>query len=443
MKQSGCLRYTESDWARRDFLRVGSLSFLGISLSQYLEAKVLAAAGGLDNKSTAESCILLWLEGGPSHIDTWDPKPSSSFKAISTNVSGIQVSELLPQVATHMDKLAIVRSMHTQEINHPQATYEALTGHRPNPAMLFPSFGSIISKEKGSRGSFPPHVLVPEWEKERQYEKYFGPAFIGSRHAPMVVPDPSREDFEVADLRLPKSVSLERMSHRRSFLEVWDNYHRQKAEIAEYVEMDTYREQALNMLLSPAVSEAFDLSQESDKTRKAYGNNRFGQSVLLARRLVEAGSRFVTAAGYHGNSWDSHANNDESHRLNCTPLDRALSTLLNDLDRRGLLESTLVLAMGEFGRTPELNPDMGRDHWPYCWSLVIGGGGITTGQVVGSSDERGAQGDRRITMGDLFATIYKAMGINWHKEYMHPTGRPVKIANSINGETGVPLKELI
>ena len=446
MKHAGCLSCSERDLARRDFLRIGSLSLLGISLAQYLEFRsvMAAGAGGMDQKAKAESCILLWLEGGPSHIDTWDPKPNSSFKPIASNIPGIQISELLPRVAKQMDKLAIIRSMHTQEINHPQATYEALTGHRPNSAMLFPSFGSIITREMGPKGSFPPHVLVPEWTRERQYEKYFGPAFIGSEYAPMVVPDPSGERFKVADLRLPKSVSLERIQHRRSFLEIWDRYHRQRDEIAQYAAMDSYRAQALNMILSPAVREAFDLSKESDSTKEAYGKDSFGQSVLLARRLVESGSRFVTAAGYHGNSWDAHSNNDKRHRdALVPPLDRALSTLLLDLDQRGLLESTVVLAMGEFGRTPEINPDGGRDHWPYCWSLVIGGGGLAVGQVVGASDERGASGDRRITMGDLFATIYKAMGIDWHKEYMHPIGRPVKIANSIDGETGRPIPELI
>src|SRR5437870_7433989 len=180
----GGLQWTNERRTRRASLRVGSLSFLRISLSQFLKAKSLLAATGAQPKGKAQACILLWLEGGPSHVDTWDPKPNSSFKPISTNVAGVQISELLPRMARHMDKLSIVRSMHTEEDNHPQATYYVLTGHRPNPAMQFPSFGSIITKEMGARNAVPPHVLTPQWEKERQYEKYFDSAFLGPQYNP-------------------------------------------------------------------------------------------------------------------------------------------------------------------------------------------------------------------------------------------------------------------
>jgi uncharacterized protein (DUF1501 family) len=199
------------------------------------------------------------------------------------------------------------------------------------------------------------------------------------------------------------------------------------------------------MLLNPAVREAFDLSKESEKLRDRYGRDSIGQSALMARRLVEAGTRFVTAAGFHANSWDTHAKNDEGHRDRlCPPLDRTLSTLLDDLQDRGLYDSTIVLAMGEFGRTPFVNNDRGRDHWPNCWSLAIGGGGIAGGRVVGASDAEGAQVSSRATsMGDLFATIYKAFGIDWTKEYDTPIGRPIKIANSLEDQTGQPLNELL
>jgi uncharacterized protein (DUF1501 family) len=200
------------------------------------------------------------------------------------------------------------------------------------------------------------------------------------------------------------------------------------------------------MILSPAVRDAFDLSKEPEKLKDAYGRHGFGQSVLLARRLVEAGSRFVTAAGYRFNAWDTHGDNDRRHRDDLVPvLDQVLATLLEDLQQRGLLETTCVLAMGEFGRTPHHNPDAGRDHWSHCWSMALGGGGIRGGQVIGASDERGAYlaAGRRVTIGDLFATVYKAFGIDWHKEYMHPIGRPVKIANSEADHTGEPITELI
>jgi hypothetical protein len=378
-------------------------------------------------------------------MDTWDPKPGSAFKPISTNVSGIRISELLPQIAKRMDRLAIIRSMHTKGNDHPQGTHYAITGHEVNPAMDFPSLGAIISKETGPRNGLPPHVLVPHWEKSRQYEEYFRAGFLGPEYNPMAVPDPSRKDFEVADLSLPKSLSEQAVHSRHEFLKVVDRRYRKLYQSAEHADMDGFASQALQMLLNPKVRDAFDLSREPDKLRDKYGRDAVGQSALLARRLVEAGTRFVTAAGFHSNSWDTHAKNDEGHRDRlCPPLDRTLSVLLDDLKDRGLLESTIVLAMGEFGRTPFVNPDLGRDHWPTCWSLAIGGGGIKGGQVVGASDENGANvAERAVSMGDLFATIYKAFGIDWTKEYPTPVGRPIKIANSLEDETGTPITELL
>src|ERR1051326_8458386 len=201
MNFSGCLRMTPEQASRRDFLRVGSLSFLGIHASQYLRAASVEKPEG-----KAQACILVWLEGGPSHVDTWDPKPNSSFKPISTNVPGIQISSLMPRIARQMDKLAIIRSMHTLEQDHDPATYYAMTGHRPNPAMQFPSIGSVVSKETGPRNGLPPYVLEPQWERNRIYEEYFKAAFLGPEYDPMVLPDPSQADFQVPDLSLPKSI---------------------------------------------------------------------------------------------------------------------------------------------------------------------------------------------------------------------------------------------
>jgi uncharacterized protein (DUF1501 family) len=440
MDDTGCLRLTRQQASRRDFLRVGSLAFLGIHLDQYLRA---ASSGSAPGK--AQACILLWLEGGPSHIDTWDPKANSAFKAISTNVAGIQISELLPQVAKRMDKLAIVRSMHTKGNDHPQGTHYAITGHEPNAAMHFPSMGSIIAKEAGSRNGIPRHVLVPQWERSRQYEEYFRSGFLGADYDPMCIPDPSKNDFRIADLSLPKSVSEQAVHSRQAFLQIVDQRYRKLYAGAEHASTDGFTAQAWEMLLSPAVREAFDVSKEPEKLRDRYGRDTVGQSALLARRLVESGARFVTAAGFHSNSWDTHSKNDEGHRDRlCPPLDRTLAVLLDDLSERGLLETTIVLAMGEFGRTPFVNPDRGRDHWPTSWSLVIGGGGIKGGQVVGASDENGANPVSRVTsMGDVFATVYKAFGIDWTKEYETPIGRPVKIANSLDDTTGEPIRELV
>ena len=445
MPKIGCLTLTKEQAGRRDFLKAGSLGLLGIHLRQFLAVQTARAASVDKPKSNAQACILLWLEGGPSHIDTWDPKPNSNFKPISTNVAGVQISELLPKVATHMDKLSIVRSMHTKGNDHPQGTHYAITGHEVNAAMTFPSLGSIVAREAGARNNMPPNVLSPRWENSRQYEEYFRAAFLGSDYDPMCISDPSRKDFSVADLSLPKSVSQQAVESRQEFLKVVDRRYRNLTTAAEHANMDHFSAQAWQMLLTPTVRNAFDLSKESEKTRDRYGRDSVGQSALLARRLVEAGTRFVTAAGYHANSWDTHSANDSGHRDRLAPpLDRTLSALLEDLDERGLLDSTVVLAMGEFGRTPELNPALGRDHWPNCWSLVLGGGGIRGGQVVGASDERGFNPvGRPVSMGDVFATIYKAFGIDWQKEYASPAGRPIKIANALDDRTGEPLKELL
>ncbi len=446
MKRLRPLISSKVHFSRRDFLRVGSLGFLGISLSQYLELQSLLAAAGVDvaRRAKAQACILLWLQGGPSQVDTWDPKTNSNFKPISTNVDGIQISELLPRTAKYMDKLAIIRSMRSEEIDHPEAIHYAMTGHRQNPAMQFPSLGSITAREMGSREGLPPYVIVPEMYA--RYLAHFKSAFIGPQYDPMVVPDPNKKDFRIPDLSLSKSITLERIENRRYFQGLVDQIYRQKAQIAEFSNLHSFTDQALNMLLSPAVQSAFDVSQEPQKIREAYGLNGFGQSVLLARRLVEAGCRFVTASGFKRlNVWDSHADNDNELRDKLVPpFEQALTVLLDELEQRGLFESTVVIAMGEFGRTPHINPANGRDHWPHCWSLVLGGGGLRGGQVVGASDEKGAQVvDRMVTVGDLFATIYKAFGIDWEKTYMTPIGRPVKLANSIGDKTGVPIKELI
>lgn len=425
--------------SRRDFLNVGSLGFLGLTLGDYLAAATTASP------TKVNSVILFWLEGGPSHIDTWDPKTNSNFKPISTKVPGIQVSELLPKFARKMDKFALIRSMHTRGNDHPQATHYVITGHEINPAMQFPSLGSIITKELGPRNSVPAHVLVPKWDRGRQYEDYFRASFLGGDYDPMCIPDPSKPGFAVTDLSLPKSVSQAAVESRTEFLKVVDKRYRALNETADHTNMDAFTAQAWKMLLTPNVRDAFDLSKESDKMKERYGRDSIGQSCLLARRLVEAGSRFVTAAGYHGTSWDTHSNNDVSHKDKlCPPLDRSLTTLVEDLEERGLLDSTLVVAMGEFGRTPAINPNLGRDHWPNCWSLALAGGGIKTGQVIGSSDEKGYNVTSRVvTMGDLFATIYKVLGIDWKKEYMSPIGRPIKIANSLEDQTGTPVQELL
>jgi Protein of unknown function (DUF1501) len=431
----------DADMRRRAFIRAGYLSLLGLGVGDYLRVRSVLAAD--DSKAQAQSCILIWLEGGPSQVDTWDPKPNSSFKPIATNVAGIQISELFPRTARCMDKLSLIRSMHTEENNHAQAHHYAFTGHRPTAAMQFPSLGAIVTKELGVRNNVPPHIVAPGW-KGASYQDYLRAAFLGPECDPMSVPDPSQEGFQVEDLSLPKTLPVERLEDRRSFLNVVDRFYRNRVELAEHRNMDRFSQQALDIVTSPAVRAAFDLTSEPEKLRDAYGRHSFGQTLLLARRLVEAGSRFVTAAGHQLNGWDTHSDNDKRHREKMVPaLDASLPVLLEDLEQRGLFASTIVMVMGEFGRTPHLNSKHGRDHWPACWALALGGGGLRGGQVVGRSDERGAQvAERVVSMGDLYATLYKALGIDWHKEYPTAIGRPVKIANSIGDRTGEPIREL-
>lgn len=439
---------------RRDFLRVGALNFLGIHLSQFLAARAAQASGAAAApKAKAQACILLWLDGGASHVDMWDPKRTSSFKAIPTNVPGIRISELFPKVARQMDKISIIRSLHTEENNHGFGHHYVLTGHRPNPAMKFPSVGSIVAKELAARNEVPPYVLMPSLGNN--YDEYFKAHNLGATFDPMILPGaeaepdadvrPEIKDLRVPDLALPNGLSIERLDDRRAFLSLVDHAYRERVQTAAFADMDQYRSQAYQMILAPAVRKAFDLSLENEKARQAYGTNGFGQSVLLARRLVESGSRFVTACGYKTAAWDTHNLHDGKHRDHLAPpLDLALSALLVDLKERGLLETTVVVVMGEFGRTPHVNPNGGRDHWPDCWSILIGGGGLTGGAVVGSSDDAGALvAERQVSIGDVFATIYKTMGIDWTKEYMHPIGRPLKIANSFSDTTGQPIRELL
>jgi hypothetical protein len=430
--------------SRRGFLRVGSLAPLCIGLAPFLRSSL---ALGAPPQGKAQACILLWLEGGPSQMDTWDPKGNSTLKRIATKVPGLQISELFPRVARQMDKLSVIRSMHTEENNHPQGTYNTLTGHRPNAAMKFPSVGSIICKETGRRNELPQYALVPQPQEVDffSYADAYNAAFLGADYNPMIVPDPSQEGFHIPDLRLPKTVTADTIEHRQAFLKVVDQQFREKEQLAEFATADALSRQALGMLLSPKVERAFDLSREPDKVRNAYGRDRVGQSVLLARRLVESGCRFVSASGYRHGQWDTHGKNEETLRKDLAPLlDRTLSVLLADLEERGLLQTTVVLVMGEFGRTPTINPQLGRDHWPDCWSLLVGGGGIAGGHVVGASDKNAAYvADRMVSMGDLYATIYKAFGIDWTKTYMTPIGRPIYIANALGDKQGEPIKELV
>ena len=290
----------------------------------------------------------------------------------------------------------------------------------------------------------PPNVVVPAKAGNRHYDCQKG-QFLGPEFDPMMVGNPNDKDFQVLDLSLPKTLTREHLEDRRTFLNLVDGYYRKKIRTAEHTKMDRFSQQALEMITSPEVRQAFDLSRESEKTRDAYGRTSFGQSLLLARRLVESGSRFITAAGHDLNGWDTHSAqrppepqaDGESWTNPCRSCWRTSTS--------GACGSPpWWWSWASSDAAPTTTPRLGRDHWPHCWSLLLGGGGIEGGKVVGASDDRGAYvAERRVTIGDLFATLYKAFGIDWHKEYMSPIGRPVKIANSIDDETGQPVSELI
>ena len=449
MKRENLLKTQENlkkSWphllGRRDFLQVGALGPLGLSLSEYFQLSSLMPSEAR-KKASAQSCILIWMHGGQSHLDTWDVKGNSGFRPISTNVPGIQISELLPRVSKHMDKLSIIRSMRNESNGHFEGRYYALTGHLPSNKMRFPSVGSIIAQELDPKTDVPGYVTTSQGQLN-----YHAVGFVDPQFDSLSIPRPRKRIFKGASLTLPREIPVEALQARKPFLDLMNERYRRLERTAELVTVDNFDECSLNLITSSAVRSAFDLSQESIKTKEAYGPNRFGQGTLLARRLVEAGCRFVTINGWNkeaNQDWDTHYRNNYHLKEELVPpLDRVLSTLIVDLDERGLFDSTIVLVMGEFGRTPHINSGRGRDHWGHCWSLVLGGGGIKGGQIVGASDERGAYvAERLITIGDLFATIYRALGINWAKTYTGSGCHPIYIANSIGDKQGEPVHELV
>ncbi len=460
---------------RRSLLRVGSLGALGLTLPGLLRAESKRAAfekvGGRCPvpKSTIRSCILIFYYGGPSPLDTWDMKPSAPsevrgvFGAITTSVPGLRVSEHMPRAARVMDHLAILRSMHHPMTNHNAAAFTALCGRNPlkgdqellgNDRNDPPCYGSILSASLPELHQLPtfvalPHVMYNVVQLPGQVA-----GFLGSSHNPFQVnADPAAADFQLGELELPGEDSLARLDHRETLLHTLDQeLHRQDslARLASGPDAaspllnarDTYTEKAFRLLRSPAVRRAFHLDEEDPRLRDHYGRNKHGQSVVLARRLIEAGVRFVTVfdGQYNGQlaNWDAHA--DVFNRLKdvlLPPADQALAALINDLAARGLLDTTLVIAMGEFGRTPRINGTAGRDHWPHCYSVVLAGGGIRGGTLFGASDKLGAYPESDpVTPGDLAATLFWRFGLNPRREMADLSGRPYRLAD------GQPIERL-
>ena len=438
--------------SRRDFLRIGGLTAFGLGLGDFFH---LQRAFASDNPlpAKAKSCILIWLDGGPSHLETFDPKPDAPqevrgpLKTITTNITGVQISECLEQTAKAMDKIAIIRSMTSPLGEHNLGTQYLLTGYKPTPALEYPTYGATVAyvrsqnSESVSDDAFtalPPNIAVPNFTGQVS-----GNGYLPSDTSPFSVsgnPDSkeskeSNGGFKVRDLDFYQGIDIDRLSRRKQFVNALNEFSSAKDAGTSTVS-DPELERAYNLITSPEAKGAFSLSDEPHDVRNRYGIggvNGIGLSCLLARRLVERGVPFVTV---NHTGWDTHNNifqlkerypTDRNAHL--PSLDRALSALIQDLTDRGMLDETLVVVMGEFGRTPRINSQGGRDHWPNVFSVMLAGGGVQGGQIIGSSDVLGEFPEERpVTPSDLAATIYTLLGIDPSLELHTSDGRPVRVA---------------
>ncbi|MEO2027292.1 MAG: DUF1501 domain-containing protein [Fuerstiella sp.] len=420
--------------SRRGALQIGALAGLGIGLPQLGSQ----ARADQSNRRPAKNCILVWLDGGPSHLETFDLKPEAPvevrgpLEAISTAVAGVSISECMPQLATRMNDLAVIRSMTSPLGEHNLGTHYLLTGYRPTPALDYPSFHAVANFQLGqSQSVLPNNIAIPEYRLGGA--RYGGAGFLPKEFGPFSVGgDPAKRDFEVRDLSIADGLTLDRVSRRRSFAEQLARWN--SSESANKG-LNASLDQAFQMVSSPTATAAFRLDEEAPATRKRYGAKSIGQSCLLARRLVERGVRLVTV---NNRGWDTHESLYTRLKEGYTgakvgvglipSLDIALSALLDDLKRSSLLDETLVVVMGEFGRTPKINTRGGRDHWPRVFSVALAGGGIRGGQVIGSSDSVGeSPKDRPVTPADLVSTIYTLLGLDPSTELRTSDGRPVRM----------------
>ena len=426
---------------RRDFLRVGVLSFLGLSLPKYYAlADETRKANPLSHTTgTADSVVLVWMAGGPSHLDTWDLKPDApleirgNFKPISTNAKGVQISEHMPRIAQQMDKLCVVRSTTSPAAAHEIGTHYMLTGFLPLPGFAVPSYGAVASKLLGPRSALPPYIAVQQPGGE------MGAGFLGAALNPFCPGgDPSAGDYHVRDLDPAPGMTTQRLDRRKALREAVDSAFREHEKGSDTARaVDSFYERAYTLLSSSEARDAFNLSKEKDELRNSYGRNTFGQSLLLSRRLVEAGVRFVTVTM---GGWDNHSNIFGALANGMLPtFDQSFAAFIADLSQRGLLQRTLVVVMGEFGRTPIINKDGGRDHHPRVFSTVLAGGGIQGGTVVGSSDSRGMEpASDPVKPEDLAATIYKALGIDYTQSIASPEGVRITLARG-----GSPIRKAL
>ncbi len=416
--------------SRRDFLHVGLAGSLGLTLPDLLRLQAAQAIPDVETfKPIADSIIHIYLPGGMAQHESWDPKPFASpdyrgpYTPIKTSIPGEYVGEKFQNIAKIMNKLTVIRSMTHGEAAHERGTHNMFTGYRPSPAIKFPSFGSVIAHEQGSRNNLPPYVAVPNVFAPDQGTGYmssaFGPFALGS--------DPADRNFAVRDLLSPKEIDDKRFDRRRSLLSVVDEHFRSVEKSDAIDAMDSFYQAAYGLVSSSQAREAFDLKKETDKLRDEYGRNTAGQRFLLARRLVEAGVRMVSV---NYGSWDHHSNIKGSFDRQAPDFDQAFARLIRDLDERGMLKRTLVMVSSEFGRTPKINGTNGRDHWPRVFSVALAGGGVKEGYIHGASDPLGGEPDRdAVGPEDLAKTMYRLLGINAEKRIMADGTRPIDIVN--------------
>jgi uncharacterized protein (DUF1501 family) len=429
---------------RRDCLRLGLGTLVGGGLAHALRLRAAAPAGA--KPTQAKGCILIWLDGGPTHYETFDPKPNApaeirgEFKPIATNVPGIQFSEHLKRLAGIADKLAVVRSIRHDQNNHGAGNHYMMTG-APTRIPVFcgafvsfhPSLGSVTAKERGAPAGLPAYFTLPSMPRSG------GPNFLGARYAPFAVPDdPNSPGFRVRDVALPAGLGGDRVAGRTDLRNQLDRLQRMNDPAAgdPAAALDEHYHQAFDLVSSKAAQAAFDLGREPDRVRDAYGRTPFGQRALLARRLVEAGVPFVTI---QEGGWDHHRGLFTALKTRLPSFDQVIATLIHDLDQRGLLASTLVVALGEFGRTPQINATAGRDHWSNAMSVLFAGGGTPGGQAVGATDVKGYSAVERVLSPENFAaTVYAKLGIDPGMLLYAPNGRPVHLVSD-----PTPIRELM
>jgi hypothetical protein len=430
--------------SRRDFLHAGAISLLGLTLPQYMRLQAQGQA-----KDNDVNCIMLFLVGGPSQIDTWDPKPNAPaevrgpFKPRKTNVAGIDITDVFPKMAEHADKFSLIRSCyHTATAVHDTGHQMMQTGRLFSAGLEYPHIGCTLGYLKGGRGELPAHVVLPKPIGRTGGNLPHGhtAGFLGKSHDPFILnADPNEPKFKVPDLLPPEYISSIRAERRQRLRDAVDGAMHLFEKNAQAKQLDDNFAMAYKLMSSPAARAAFDISKEPDSVRDRYGRTRFGQCCLMARRLIEAGVRFVTVnmfeTVFDEITWDIHGSRpftdiQEMSTKVIPNFDQAYSALLEDLHQRGLLKKTIVTATGEFGRTPKINPAGGRDHHPGVWTMLMGGGPIQCGRVVGESDELGyAPKTRPVTCAEVAATLYKALGIDYHQELPGPQGRPIPIVD--------------